>query len=112
MSKTITLKEGYVDKDGNAHKNVTIRCPRMLDDVEADKAAREAGYGPDSSYFNACFVLQCIEKWEGIPDPQINHVLSLKRLDFVTLRKAVDDLENEDMELETAGNEQGDDLNS
>lgn len=106
MTETVTLKKGYVDQEGEAHRKVTLRCPTMGDEIAAERAAREAGHGVDTAYFQIAFIRECITHWDGIPEPEITHMTALHRHDVGLLQQAIRRLEASDIDAE--GNTPGD----
>jgi hypothetical protein len=104
MPEPIELKRGYIDQEGNAHTQVTLRAPRMRDEVVAEREANEAGFDAGSAYFECAFIAQCVTSWGGIVDVKTNHVLELHRLDAQALREEIGRLETVDIEAQTSGN--------
>lgn len=104
MSNSVTLKKGYEDHEGNLHREVKLRAPKMRDEVIAAQRCMEDGYSPDGPYFEIAFTLECIVEWEGIADPQPHHLLELGRSDMRLLRQKLDYIEKEASGVEAQGN--------
>jgi|SRR5690554_4919817 len=103
-AKTIQLTRGFVDSNGDAHKNVTLRVPKMRDEAAAELAATRAGFGSQSSYFSCAMIAQCISQWDGIASVTVDHILDLYRTDVLMLQNALAALEAEDIEVQASKN--------
>ncbi|MFB6374482.1 MAG: hypothetical protein ABEN55_15490 [Bradymonadaceae bacterium] len=79
VSNTITLPRGYVDHEGERHREITLRAPTIGDELAGTRELREQGYDPDGTSAAIGTVKQCIERWEGIADVQLFHLFQLTR---------------------------------
>lgn len=104
-TKTVTLARGYVDPDGNAHREVTLRVPMIEDEIRRDAAIadmRRSSSGLDRAVAESetlqgmALIKEVIVSWDGIADVQLMHLRSLSRADAARLHGAMLALEAED----------------
>lgn len=112
VDRTVELPRGYVDQEGNHHREVTLRIPNVGDEIKAERALREKGYNPDvESAQKMALVCRCIESWGDIQDVRLHHVFSLRRPEAVMLIERLQQLESEafdaDLSEEDEGNSPG-----
>ncbi len=107
-TKTVELTRGYVDPDGNAHREVTLRAPMIEDEICRDAAIAdmrrsgsesERGKADSDALQMLALVKECVMSWDGIADVQLSHLRQLTRRDASILILALDALEAEDAQL-------------
>jgi hypothetical protein len=89
----VTLNQGYVDKDGNAHRKVKMRPPKIMDEVEAEQARKSSKYNQSEVYEQILLVHRCIVDWADIVDVKVEHLQALSRGDLVKLISKMNELD-------------------
>lgn len=102
--ETLELPRGYVDADGKHHRRITLRAPTLQDEIESEKLCAQLGASATGSAGWLTLAFRCIVSWEGIPRPELKHVLALTRAEGTTLVEAMQALESKITRLEL-GNE-------
>lgn len=102
IQKTVNLRFGYVDANGNAHKEVVLR-PSTADDLikaEAVLISLRQSDSPTKQYesrstalLDLALVHQCTVKIGDIAAPQLHHLRALRRKDTDLLVQALQDLD-------------------
>ncbi|MDZ7703364.1 MAG: hypothetical protein U5L04_02640 [Trueperaceae bacterium] len=100
---TLTLDKGYIDENGDAHREVTLRAPGIMDEVEAEQQRAESRYPQSQTYEQLLLLERCIISWEQIAAPSIDHLQALNQNDVLDLMRAVNDLREKDSQQ--VGNE-------
>lgn len=97
--RSVDLPRGYVDDEGEHHQDAKLRVPTLADEIGAEEDVREQGYSRDNSTaFEAAFVARCLVKLGDIPEPNLNHLLRMRRGEIAGLRQRLDELEEHDLE--------------
>jgi phage FluMu protein gp41 len=105
-TRTITLARGWVDPETlNMHRVVVVRQQTIGDELAGERAMRElAREAPGSAGrlladadtgLDVLILSRCILSWEGIAAFSYNHLLALTRRDYLAIKKAVNDLDEE-----------------
>lgn len=105
-TKSVTLRRGWVNPETlDAHRVVVVRQQVIGDELAAERALREMGRAPAGSHEklfsesataeSVLTLARCIESWEGIAAPNWQHVELLTRADYLALRAAINDLDDE-----------------
>lgn len=102
--ETLELPRGYVDADGKHHRRITLRAPTLQDEIESEKLCAQLGASATGSAGWVTLAFRCIVSWEGIPQPDIKHLLALTRAEGNTLVDAMQTLERKITRVEL-GNE-------
>ncbi|MFU8805691.1 MAG: hypothetical protein ACNA8W_17895 [Bradymonadaceae bacterium] len=76
---TIELSRGYIDADKKAHRKITLRAPTLQDEIESEKICAKLGLESSDTAGWLAMVLRCIVQWDGIPMPEMKHLLALTR---------------------------------
>ncbi|MEM1347991.1 MAG: hypothetical protein AAGI01_05485 [Myxococcota bacterium] len=102
-TKTVELRRGYVDPDGNYHRTAVLTLPTIDDQIAAERdviqlaADREdAALRLSDVLIEAALLARCTVQLGAIPDPTLEHIRALRRYDYIALRGALQVLEDED----------------
>lgn len=106
---TVELPRGYVDQEGNHHREVTLAVPSVGDEIKAERELRENGYNPDvEAAQQMALVKRCITDWGDIQDVRLHHVFSLRRPEAVMLIERLQQLEDQAFSDDASGNDNRD----
>jgi phage FluMu protein gp41 len=100
-TQIITLKFGYLDAHGEAHREAELRAPVMDDEIKASgicEAAKTRGNmeGASDSFYELALVSQCLVRLGAVRPVTIDHLRAMKRADVAQLSAALHRLEAED----------------
>jgi len=97
----VKLKFGYIDTQGQAHKEAELRAPVMDDEIKAAglcEAAKARGNfeGASDSFYELALLAQCLIRLGQVRPITIDHLRGMKRQDVAQLVAALHQLEADD----------------
>lgn len=105
ITKTVTLKKGYIDQAGNAHTAVVLRAPTADDEIKADAEVTRMRVSSDErartesrspSLQGLQLLRQCTVQFGSIIAPGIDVFRSLARKEAAKLMNALYTLEDQE----------------
>lgn len=99
---TFSLKRGFIDENGIAHKDVVLRAPSVDDQIKADRQAAQrresmtpelAAEGLSDTMWEVFLLAEAMVSLGSIMQVTELHLRKLCRLDFRLLRAKLEQLE-------------------
>lgn len=101
MNTIVKLKFGYVDTQGQAHREAELRSPVMDDELKAAglcEAAKARGNfeGASDSFYELALLAQCMIRLGQVRPVTVEHLRGMKRQDVAQLASELHKLEAQD----------------